>query len=213
MNSIQRILGWLVHNPAYKMTAFTLSLFAWLYVQGHEVVGERQNIDVSWSLPSDLVTIQPPPTSVSATVHGTLSAVRMAGKRGLRIHVDLRNSGVGVVVVDLVAETVEGLTNSISLSDLSSTTVKVTLDEVARRKVRVKPITVGDVAPGFSVDQVILSPSVVEVSGPNLVIGNLMEVDTQPIDVSGLQIDQTVLATLDLGWGVEGKGLRRRPPC
>lgn len=206
MTLIQRFAGWLIHNPAYKMTAFTLSLFAWLYVQGHEVVGERQNIDVSWELPDGLVTIQPPPSTISATVNGTLSAVRMTGKRGLHIYVDLRKSRVGVVIVDLSAEQVDGLTNSVSLSDLSSTTVKLTLDEIAQRKVRVTPVTVGDVAPGFSIDQISISPSVVEVSGPNLIIGNLMNVDTYPIDVSGLQINQTVRANLELGWGVSHDG-------
>ena len=115
MNIIQRFLAWVVHNPAYKMTAFTLSIFAWLYVQGHQVVGERQNIAVTWDLPKGLATIQPPPSTISATVNGTLSAVRAAAKRGLKIHVDLQNSGVGIVIVDLSAETVDGLSNNISL--------------------------------------------------------------------------------------------------
>jgi len=77
-------------------------------------------------------------------------------------------------------------------------TLQIQLDEISSRKVKIRPSLVGDPTSGHAVDEVKIEPAVLEVVGPRLLVANLQEVFTRPIDVSGLSSDATFEVQLDL---------------
>lgn len=199
-------LSFKIEHPVYIIVAVLLAVFAWLYVQSSEVMEERINADISWQHPPSLVTTESLPDRLTIAVQGPLWATRAAEREDITLDIDLSRMSVGTHTVDFSAEQLVGLPNGVTVLSVIPPDLELTLDEVTKRKMKVVPITVGDVQPGYTMESVLVTPSVVELSGAKLVIGNQMEISTKPIDVSGIGEFKELAADLDLAWGVAYKG-------
>ena len=116
-----------------------------------------------------------------------------------------------VVSADELAEQQVSLTKTVKPVDknglevghvsLSNTQVQITAGLVATRTVPLHVETTGDPADGYEVTGVD-APSAVTLEGPLSVLNGLTEVETEAIDVSGLNEDVTVDLTVSLPAGV-----------
>ena len=179
----------LVANPAYKLLSLLLALTAWLYVQSDTVVESKIRVPVEWSVPEALGTIEPLPGTVAVTLRGTRIAVRNAQGSPLHLWVDLAPLGRGTHNLELFGSGVMGLPPGVEVVDVRPASMNVTLDEQITRRVPVVAESVGETAPGFHVDGIVVDPSVIEVRGPRAVIRSLETVPIVPVDISGLAAD------------------------
>ena len=76
------------------------------------------------------------------------------------------------------------------------------LDEVATKKLKISPVQIGDPAEGFVVERLDLQPAIVELRGPREVIQGIYEVQTKPIDVSGVESSGERSVSLDVPRGL-----------
>ena len=116
-----------------------------------------------------------------------------------------------VVSADELAEQQVSLTKTVKPVDknglevghvsLSNTQVQITAGLVTTRTVSLHVETTGDPADGYEVTGV-EAPSAVTLEGPLSVLNGLTEVETEAIDVSGLNEDVTVDLTVSLPAGV-----------
>lgn len=202
MRRVLRALGSLWHAltrlPHYKLLAVGFSLGVWLYVQSEEVVQDRVRADVEWVTPVALMPTEALPSSVTITVEGSLSAVRRAKRSQLTVLADLSEATVGEATLDFGTLEISGLPTSVTPISTSPSSIRFTLDEAAERKVAVRSVTVGDPAEGYAVMGVELIPPVVELRGPRQAVSHLVEIDTLPIDVTGMDEDTELVTQLDL---------------
>jgi hypothetical protein len=196
----------LLDHPLQKLLAVVVALGAWMYVQGQQVVEDRVRAQIMWRLPTGQTTLEPLPTTLTATVAGSRAALKRAAHATLKMQLDLRESEIGDHGVELSPVALEGVPAGVTVVDLSPSSVSFVLDEVTTRKMKVNPILVGDPAPGYVVDGVRIEPSVVDVSGPRLVIADQLDISTKPIDVSDIDGPREVPVELDLSWGVTYAG-------
>jgi YbbR domain-containing protein len=188
----------LVRNPHYKLLSIALAIMAWAWVQLERVTDGPVRAAVDWQLPSGLMSLEPLPASVLLNVRGTGAAVRQAQSASVRLPVDLSGVGVGSQHVQFDAFHPVGLPDAVELLDVATSSIDLTLDEVARRKVKLSPVAVGDPAVGRLVQGVEMEPAVLEIVGPRGVIETVMAVKTRPFDITGLASDASVPVELDL---------------
>lgn len=187
----------LLRRPQYKLLALALAVVAWTYVQGDEVHETRIKAPVEWQLPPELISPEQLPASISLTVRGTRAATRRAREVEVVLPVDISDIGVGEHALAFDDFAPRNLPPGVEVLGTSPASVRFALDEVADRKVSIRPVLVGEPEGGL-VDEVILEPQVVEVVGPRTVVEQLREVDTVPIDVSTLAGDTEIAVDLDL---------------
>ena len=185
-------------NPHYKLAALLLAVLAWLYVQSDQVHEAPIKATLHWELATGLVPVDPLPTQVSVRVRGPRGAIRRARSLDLQIDVDLREAGPGVQNIELAPFTVERLPSQLEVLSYTPGGVQFTLDEVSQRKVKIHPVVVGEPAAGYAVEGIQVVPPVVTLSGPGVVISEMMEVDTAPLDLSGLAGSSDLPVELDL---------------
>lgn len=210
---LRRILGGIISNPFYKLLSLGIALTAWLYVQGGQLTDVRLRAALEWKLPPGLATTEPLPASVMLTVKGSRSATRRAQRADVRIIADLSEVDVGEHLVDFSSLDIDGLPPTVAVVGYAPSSARLVLDETTTRKVKVTSIKVGDPPRGYAVADVSVEPSVVEIRGPRIVLSDLVEVRTKPLDVSGLTGDAELPVELDLPWGlrvVGGSWLRAR---
>ncbi len=182
----------LVSYPGYKVLSLLLALTAWLYVQSDTVVETKLRVPVDWAVPDDLGAIEPLPGTATLKLRGTRSAMRRAEEASPRLVMDLAQLGLGAHTLELFPEAVQGLPVGVEAVEVSPSSLSLTLDERVNRRVPVVAEQVGEPAPGFRVEGIVLEPSVVEVRGPRAVIKTLESVSIVPVDVSGMAVDTIV---------------------
>ncbi len=192
------MLEWVFGNPHYKLAALFIAVMAWLYVQSDQVHEAPIKATLQWELAAGLVPVDPLPTQVAVRVRGPRGAIRRARSLDLTIPVDLRDVGPGDQNIELGPFSVERLPSQLEVLSYAPSGVRFTLDQVSQRKVKISPVVVGEPAAGYAVESIQIVPPVVTLSGPGVVIAELMEVDTAPIDLSGLAGSSDVPAELDL---------------
>jgi YbbR domain-containing protein len=188
----------MLSNPGYKLLSALLAVSIWWYVQGDEVLDAKVKARVDWTLPPDLVPTEPLPSTVTLSLRGTRAATRRAREVEVRVPVDLTDVGVGEHGLEFASMTPAGLPPTLEVTGYSPSSLRFEIDELGVRKVKIEAALVGDPAEGFRVEDVVVVPQVIEVSGPRSVVDVLREVRTQPIDVSGLTSDAVRAVGLDV---------------
>lgn len=184
---LQELRGLFLDNLLYKVVAFLFAVGIWALVQSEQVVEDRFRVPLHWALPDGLVTTEAPLESVTLTVQGVQTFVRSIRQKELGLTVDLGSASEGEVNVDLSALPVEGLPEQVRVTGLSPASLKVVLDRQIKRKVAVRVVTKGEVAPGFLVKRVSVSPDRVELVGPAAALRGIEEVPTDVVDLSTLR--------------------------
>jgi YbbR domain-containing protein len=199
---VRELLRAVFSNGWSKLLSVALAVAIWLYVQGAEVDESRITAQVVWSLPTKVVPVVPPPTSVTLVVKGTRAATRAARTAAVRMVADVSQYARGAHEVDLSTFPVEGLPKTVERSGVVPAVVDLTLDELVSRKLRVRAEVVGEPATGFAVAAITLEPARIEVEGPRTTMDGLSELVTRPIDVNGLAVTTMRPVELDLPPGV-----------
>ncbi|MBN2800550.1 MAG: hypothetical protein JXX28_15520 [Deltaproteobacteria bacterium] len=188
----------LSRQPLLKLVSFLIAVGGWLYVQGEQVVDERIQAEVAWTPPVHLLPTETLPRYVSVAVQGSVSTVRKAQRARVIVKADLSQATAGETLVEFAALPMEGLPGKLAIQGVSPSSIQFTLDEGTTRKVALSSITVGTPGEGYEVVGVEIDPPVVEVYGPRSLVEPLVEVQTMPIDVSGMAGDSNLSVKLDL---------------
>ncbi len=192
--------------PHYKLLSFAIAVGAWLYVQGGETIEESYRVSLAWKLPPGLVTTEPLPASILTRFSGSRSAMRRAQDADLMMAIDLSDAPIGAAELAFDEFKITGMPQNVSLVEHSPAMMQLVLDESDRRKVKLRPEMVGDPGAGYAVMSVEVDPNVVEITGPRVVVEELRELSTKPIDVSGLTGDVRVKVEVALPRSVELAG-------
>jgi hypothetical protein len=178
----------IVTNWPIKLTALVLSAVLWAAVAAEEPTTQIVPVNLA---------IQPPP---GRTLRGPVPAVQAIYVGATRELIKLYSSPPTIRKV--IPDTLSGNEYTINLSpeDLASSrtanvrpedvqprTITVTLDELARRTIRVTPRVTIVPDSGYSVQGgIAVVPSSVMVYGPESAIRSLESISTVPIELSGI---------------------------
>ncbi len=176
--------AWLLNNLGLKLLSLILAVLLWAVVLG------EQKVDVTVSVP---VVLNLPPKMVLMNNPGDSFEVRLRGPQTLVTNLPARQ-----VVLDQVPDTFEEGENIISVLpsmfraprgiqvvDVTPHRLQVVLEPLAEREAEVIPRMEGELAPGFVLRGVTVSPSKVRVSGPSSELERLARVRTAPINLEG----------------------------
>lgn len=198
---LDEIRGWFTDNLGYKAVAFVAAVVIWAWVQSEQVVEERARVRVEWRLPEGLVPVEAPVESATLTLEGVQAWVRSVRQKDLSMRIDLTAAEAGEVNVNLADYPVAGLPERVRVVRIAPSNLQVQLDQQLRRKVTVAPSTRGELAGGYQLGAVKVSPDKAELLGPAALLRGLTEVRTDPVDLSGLREDTEFQVGLDLPKG------------
>lgn len=176
-------------NLGYKLLSLLFAVLCWAWVQGEQRVEDRLKIPIQWSLPEGLSFVEAPLESTFVTLEGPQAVVRALPQQGLHLTVDLAKASEGEVTVDLADRAIVGLPSQVRVKEIQPSRLKLQLDRIRSRRVRVVPVTKGDPAPGYRLAKVEVVPERVDLNGPGAVLQTVAEVKTDAIDVGGLRED------------------------
>jgi|GEM_PF-1332294 len=187
--TLERLRVWLIRfateNVGLKVMSLGLAVSIWALLQSEQVVERRTRVRVQYDWPADLVQVDEVPRWVSVTISGPQGRVRAVERRNLTMRVDLSDAEKGVVPIDYTERSVQGLPDSLKITQTTPPMAEVELDAKIRRTVRVRPAVIGEPAEGWERGTITIDPESVEIEGPESLLRDLTEVSTDIVNISG----------------------------
>lgn len=184
------------HNLGLKIVSLAVAVAVWAWVQGSQEVEVRTRAVVSWELPEELVSVDPLRKSLVVTVRGSQGRARTVKRGAMSMEVDLTEAEAGPLSVDFNELRIDGVPNGLEVVQLSPPALDLTLEAPLTRRVKVKPLVMGEPAEGYRRASVEVEPDTVEIRGPESLVRGITEVPTDIIDISGATEPRTTAVPL-----------------
>ena len=186
-------------NLNLKIIAAALAVVAWLLVQGRPTAEEYATIRLDYVWPEELVVDGNPVDQVLVKAVGPRANLREMTHRDLRYRIDLSDSAAGETTLNFTGMLVQDLPSNLSITTISPASLSFRFDEKMTKAVQVNVPTRGEPAFGFEIQEIVIEPNVVALTGAKPDLEPLEEIKTRPLDLSGRDRNFAEILSLDLG--------------
>jgi hypothetical protein len=194
----------LTQNPGLKIASILIAIALWFFVTSRgqseisiDVPIEFKNISVGLEIVKHSVK------SVSLNIKGQERFIKNVKASDIRVPIDLSKAKNGESLFYIAREDIN-VPHAITITNINPLSVKVKIDETVAKTVKVIPIIIGDPAKGYRVESFTVEPKSVIIEGIMTEIKKVKSVQTEPIDVTGL--NETLLQDVKLD--LMGKNIR-----
>jgi YbbR domain-containing protein len=180
------------HNIGLKLTSLLLATGLWLAISSSPQSEVALNVAIIFrNMPADLEISSENIPAVQIRVRGPERIVGRLQASSVRAEIDLSGMKAGEHTFDLTKAI--GVPDRLELAQVVPSEVHVTFDTRATRRVPVRPRVTGKPAPGYDIARVDPNPNEVEIIGPSKEIESVDSAITDPIDVTGVLDQITVV--------------------
>lgn len=191
----------LTHNLRLKLLALAIALVMWVFVVGQDKAEMTVEVPVEITgIPADMVVADDVVNKVYARISGPGTLVRRAAAQRMVQRVNLAGMGLGEHVFQIMPEDLR-LPAGVSVIRVSPARFIISLAAKVSRQVQVRPALKGDLAEGYEVAEISLSPLKVTVSGTQKDVDNVDWIWTMRMDVTGLKSSTSLRTGLRLPRG------------
>ena len=181
-------------NDAVLLAASVgLSILLWVFVGAEErseiVLSaplEYRNLPKGFEISSEGQILN----SVNVWVQGSTATIKNLRPQEIACWVDLSNVKPGSKNFELTQDNVS-LPYGFSVLRISPSRIHLRVEEVTNRMVAVVARFEGEPAEGYTVSETTITPSTVEITGPQSAVNSVRNVTTDSIDITGLKVNHT----------------------
>jgi hypothetical protein len=175
----------LFRNFGLKVLAIALGIVIWFLVSGELIVERALRIPLEFvNLPANLELVGDAPTVVDVRVRGSSGALGRMGNGELIAVLDVRLARPGQRLFHLTGGDVRA-PFGIEVVQISPSSVPITFERSATKRVPVVASLAGAPGDGFIVGQIVTEPEAVDIVGPATAVERLTEAITEPVSVDG----------------------------
>ncbi len=195
---------WPFRQFGLKLLSVAIAILLWIAVSGEETVerGLRVPLELQ-QFPAGLEIQGEPPSTVDVRVRGTSAALSRVSTGDIVAVLDLHAARAGNRLFAITPEQVRA-PFGIDVVQVTPSTVTLTFENSATRRLPVMASLDGRPAAGFVVGHIAISPETVDVVGPESAVKRAAEVLTEPVSIAGADSDVSETVTL----GLEDPALR-----
>ena len=189
---------WVTNNWHLKIVSLILATMLWMAVAtetsseiGLDVPLEYRNIPAQLEITGDTAT------TVQVRLRGSSNVIRDISSKDVSTTVDLSKMRPGEKVVALSPLNVS-VPFGAEVIRVKPSSVRFSLERTIAKSVPVVPTTLGQPFEGYEIGEVLVSPSKVEVEGPESRVNTIESIATIPIRLDRRQTHMEQTADLDV---------------
>ncbi len=163
-----------------------IAAILWMQVHGQGMGSVRMDVPLQVrDVPNDMVIVNDLPEQVSITVSGLQAQLNSLDAKDLFVSVDASSLNMpGVIEQALDVDTVD-LPVGLRVERIQPDSVQLQVDHVVTRNMKVEPIF--DLPHGWEVKHIVVTPAGVNLSGPEVWLSTLDQVETVAIRLDLVQ--------------------------
>ncbi len=192
-------------NLGLKIAAFLLSIVLWIFVTSRGQSEMSLDVPLEFkNVPSGLELVNRNIKTVSVIIKGQERFIKNVRPSDVRVSLDMSKAKKGEGVYYIHRDDVV-LPHALTVTDITPSSVKVSIEETATKTVRVVALVTGEPEKGYRIKSVEVVPQTVLIEGIRSEVSRIKSVRTEPLDVTGLNETFTQDLKLDLGKNVRSK--------
>jgi YbbR domain-containing protein len=153
---------------------------------------EVRNVSENYLVTSEL------PEFVQLVLRGRDEALSLINEGDLVAYIDLEMNSAGEAKKIVKIER-RGIPRGVSIKEIDPRIIDVSLDPAIRKNVKVIPIIMADLPDGYSFEDIIIEPSLVEIQGPASLINEVESVYTKEVNFRNLTETTVMEVELETG--------------
>ncbi len=194
----------LTQNAGLKIASILIAIALWFFVTSR---GQSEiSIDVPLefkNIPAGLEMVNHSVKIISLNIKGQERFIKNIKASDIRVPIDLSKAKKGESLYYIVREDIN-VPHAIAITNINPLSVKVKIDETVTKTVKVIPIIIGEPEKGHRVRFSTVEPQSVTIEGIETEVKKFNSVQTEPIDITGL--NETLLQDVKLD--LTGKNIR-----
>lgn len=197
MTSIKRLIEKLQKNWLAKVVSLFIAILLYIFYHASQI--DKKNFVVPLKIEENgiVMHVGTVPNYITVVVRTNDTIMNMINSSDFEGRIDISNiTEPGIytlpVYMTLSSKLMELDPLEVILKDEE---IKLSVDRKATKYVPLTPSVVGEVAHGYTISQISISPSTVEISGPEAVISAISEIPTTRIMVSNAENNFSVETT------------------
>lgn len=184
-------------NVWLKLASLGLAVVLWFFVILSARSGISFDIPVMYiNIPQDL-DLADIPKSVSVTVEGQERILKRLKSSDIDAVVDLHEAKEGKNYYALTSENFT-LPETLEITSIEPQMLALTLEKHFKKTVPVQPSILGVPAPGYAIFDIRVVPGELALEGAKEAVSRIVNVKTEPIEISGVNSDIRYKAKLEL---------------
>lgn len=183
---ISRLRHILFDHIALKIMSFVIAILMW-YGVAHDPVSELSlQVPVEFSRPpKDLDYTSDVIPEAQIRLRGPARVLRELPQESVHALIDLQGAVIGERTYDLDTSHIR-VPHGVEVMQVTPNRVRLTFDSRATRQVPISPRVVGTLPPGYRIESVVASPSMVTITGPARHVNAIERAVTDAVDVTGV---------------------------
>jgi YbbR domain-containing protein len=174
-------------NPTLKVVSLILAIILWLFVKSTSEGEVRLQVPIEFShCPLNLMVTQVSTDAITVRLVGPLLQLQRLSRNEKKARIDLSSAREGTNTFDISPDNFT-IPETFKMTQISPSAVKVEMDRVIDKVVRVKADVEGEPAPGYRVTEIVVDPPFLNLQGARTQLKGLQEVSTEEIDISGIR--------------------------
>lgn len=173
-----------------KLVSLVLSLSLWFYVtsKGKAEITITAPLELR-NIPPGMAVVGDVPRNIEVRLHGQERAMRdITAERRVMGIIDISGAVAGENIIRISPDDIKR-PSGVSVSRISPYEIRVRLEPIFRKRVRLEIHTRGNPAAGFLIAESSAEPAFVTVEGPKSLLKSLSALRTAPIDINGATKD------------------------
>ncbi|HXZ88222.1 MAG TPA: CdaR family protein [Candidatus Binataceae bacterium] len=189
-------------NMGLRVISLGLAIGLWIFVNAgqHESLKQFTVPIVYRGLPRGFVIANQHPEIVTIQVSGPRTLLSLIDPSRIALRIDLAGVTVGQASFK-VGPDAFAVPRQTSVESILPSQIVLDIDRIVTRSVPVHLVTTGKVAEGYRLAVSEITPATITLKGPSKELARIEQVDTEPVDVSGLAASATNVIGLGLPAG------------
>ena len=180
------------------VVSMALAFFLWLSLAGQDTSLVDLTVGLNFhSLPDNLYIRGETPKEVSLKLMANAAQGRFLADRKLSLPLDLSKAQEGHNAFPVLLEPLQ-LPRGVEVSEFQPETVEFEAISLSQKELPVTPQVVGQLAPGFQLNDLVLDPPAVTVQGPPEILAKMDHLDAMPLAVDQLTEDAVLAVNVIL---------------
>lgn len=185
-----------------RFISLALAVLLWYFVGGDDTVDKNVQVPVEViNLPRDLVISNQFKREIDVTISGPRSLVLKIEKGDITRQVDLTHAVPGTMVIKNEPHLIP-VSRGMKVLRIQPDSIIFSLDKLIQKQLVVKPVTQGELAAHYILQDIVMKPETISLTGPQAVLAQVDVLQTQVIDISGLAQSKQLQVPLDLNPGL-----------
>lgn len=185
-------------NWILKLISVTLAIMLWYFVVGEDQVDMNMLVPIEiLNLPTHLTISNQYKKDIEVTVRGPRSMIQELRNRNISRPVDLTSAKPGTIVIKNDENSIP-LPRGVTIQRLQPTNITLLVDELIQKEFPINPVTEGELAEGYELENIDLDPATLVISGPRSILDKGKTLRTYLIDLNNLDRSTTLQVHLNL---------------